>query len=74
MAHLAPFADVEIRNEGLRLVRAKGGSEFFEGPREVVAVIIESNVGVLARVVPAPVAVGENFVKPCEDSLGGRAE
>ena len=43
-------------------------------PGEIVAVVVESLVGVLAGVEAALILIGEDFVDPGDDAFGGFAE
>src|SRR2546430_11104661 len=43
--------------------------QFLEGPGEVVAIVVETDVRVLARVIAAAGAVGKDFFGPGQDSF-----
>ena len=45
--HLAGFADVVVASENLEFFRRGHGPGFIRRPGEVVAVIVQSHVGVL---------------------------
>ena len=56
------------------LHRRKSGAKFVERPGEIVAVVVERIVGVLAGVKAALALVGERFVDPVDDAFGGFAQ
>ena len=71
---ISPWAYVVVKLEGARFFWRESAAEFIEGPGEIVAVVIESLIGVLAGVKAAVFLIGEDFVYPGDDAFGGFAE
>src|SRR3989442_13017947 len=71
--HLAPRRDLEVRREDPGFVRVHRGLELVQRPREVVAVVVEADVRVLAREVSAALPGREDLIGPGENPFGGLA-
>ena len=60
--HLTDFTDVVVERYGLKLLRSEHFARFCQGPREVIAVVLEIDVGILRGVKAATLTVAEPFV------------
>ena len=74
MVHFAAGFDVVIQLNQPRFLGRQYRANFGEGPGEIIAVIVERLIGILAAVKPAASLIGENFVDPGDDAFGGFAE
>ena len=74
VVHLAVRLDVVVQLHHPRFLGGEDGAQLLPGPGEVVAVVVEGDIGVLAGVEAATRLVGEHFVDPVKDALGGLAE
>src|SRR5437660_4354062 len=74
MVHFAARSDVVVKLDEARELRAEDGTNFFERPGEVIAVVIERDIGILTRVKAAMLAVGKHGIYPAENADGGFAE
>jgi len=66
--------DVVVNFDRARFLGREYRSNFIEGPGEIVAVVIERLIGVLAAVKSAAFLIGENIIDPGNDSFGGFLE
>ncbi len=71
--HLAVRADVVIKFGHAPFVRRKDFAGFGDGPGEIVAIVVERLVGVLAGVESAARLIGENLRDPGDRSFGNFA-
>ena len=68
--HLAPLVDVVVERQDALVVAVEDLLELFHRPGEVVPVVMEAHIGVLARVEAARRRVARHLVDPMDDSLG----
>src|SRR6266850_2714746 len=66
--------DVVVHLHDVGLFRKERRAEFFEGPGEIIAVVIEGIISVLAGVEAAVFLVGQDVVNPANDAFGGFAQ
>ncbi len=71
VVHLSLRLDVVVQFHDARFGRRQSGLQFAQRPGEVIAVVVERNVGVLAGVKSTVRLVGQNFVDPADDAFGG---
>ena len=67
MVHLAAVPDLVVQLEDPRFVRIDRGVQLLARPGEVIAVVIQADVRVLAGIVAAAFAVREDLVGPGEE-------
>src|SRR6266481_2302914 len=67
-------SDVVVQLHDAGLFRKERRAEFFEGPGEIIAVVIEGIISVLAGVEAAVFLVGQDVVNPANDAFGGFAQ
>ena len=72
--HFAAGVHVVIQLNQPRFLGRQYRANFGEGPGEIIAVIVEGLIGILAAVEPPASLIGENFVDPGDDAFGGFAE
>ena len=63
--------DVVVQLDRSGFFRSQHCADFAERPGEVVAVVVEGIVGILAGIKTATLLVRENFVHPGDDAFGG---
>ena len=74
VVHFAVGLHVVVKFDRARFFGREHGANFVERPGEIVAVVVERLVGVLAAVEAAALLIRENVVDPGNDSFGGFAE
>ena len=74
VVHFAARLHVVVNFDRARFLGREHRAHFVERPGEIVAVVIERLIGVLAAVKSAALLIRENFVDPSNDSFGGFAE
>ncbi len=72
--HFAARADVVIRLGDARFIRGEHGAHFELRPGEIVAVVVERLVRVLAGEEAAARWIGKDFTDPGDDAFGGFAK
>ena len=68
--HLASFLDIEMQRGHLELFVVQDRLSFPQGPSEVVAIVIEIDVGILRGVEAAVLAIAEPLVHPADNVAG----
>ena len=68
--HFALSFDVIVELYHARLLGREHSANLIQGPCEVVAVVVERIVGILARVKTAIFLIRKNFVHPKNDAVG----
>ena len=74
VVHVAELANVPVSRCEVQFGGIEHSTGFFECPGEVVAVVIEIDIGILRSVESAPFPIGHHPVKPGHDLLRRLAE
>ena len=74
VVHLANFADVVVKRDDLELLLIENRLGFVASPREVIAIVVEADVGILRSVETAVLAIAEPVVHPANDVAGDVCE
>ncbi len=72
--HLAALVDAVIRRRQLELLRRQRLPRLSPRPSEVVAIVVQGDVGVLAGVEAGLAAVGQHLIGPAQNVQGHAAE
>ena len=71
VVHLAVRLHVVVQFDDASFGLRQHVAEFVQRPGEIVAVIVERNIGILAGVESAVGLIGQNFIDPGDDAFGG---
>ena len=71
VVHLAIRLHVVVQFDDASFGLRQHVAEFVQRPGEIVAVIVERNIGILAGVKSAVGLIGQNFIDPADDAFGG---
>ena len=74
VVHVAEVPNVPIDGGAFKFLGIEHGTGFIERPCEVVAVIVEVDVGVLRSIEATALAVGHHRVEPGDDFVSGLTE
>ena len=69
--HFAAGFHVVIKLHHPRFIGRQRRAQFLQRPGEIIAVVVQRVVGVLAGVKSAPLLVGKHFVHPGDDAFRG---
>src|ERR1035438_4195608 len=67
VVHVAQFTDVPVKRGYIQLIRTQDSTRLVERPGEVVAIVVEIDVGILRGEKAAPLAVCHYGIEPCDD-------